>query len=100
MNSSELPWAVVAALPQELAPLKRISHQNLSLIETGMGSENADRSLRAHLRKQEFAGVLGIGLAGALSPSLRIGDLVIGQEVHGESQYTATPRLLDAARKI
>jgi len=100
MNRAEHPWAVVAALPQELAPLRRISHQNCSLIVTGMGIENADRNLRAHLREKEFAGVFGIGLAGALTPSLRIGDLVIGQEVHGESIHHADAQLLDAAGKI
>ena len=99
MNNRVFPWAVVAALQQELAPLKRRFQHDLVLIETGMGCENADRSLRARLREQHVAAVLGIGLAGALSSSLEIGDLVIGQEVWGRTRITPPASLVKAARE-
>jgi len=44
--------------------------------------------------------LLGIGLAGALSSALQVGDLVIGQEVLGPSRLTPSPRLLSLARDV
>lgn len=94
------PLAVVAAMRMELAPLQRRSRDGLLLIETGIGVENVERRLHAQLQGRAAEALLGIGLAGALSSALQVGDLVIGQEVLGPSRLTPSPRLLSLARDI
>lgn len=93
------PFAVVAAMKMEVARLQRRAGDRLHLITTGIGVENVERSLHAHLQAKRAEAVLGIGLAGALSPVLRVGDLVIGQEVWGPSRLTSSPELLSLARE-
>ena len=99
----ETPLAVVAALRQELAPLGRQAHPNLALIETGAGTQNAGRHLRSWLDRQRARAVLGIGFAGALSPSLQVGDLVVAREVRGaggERLATNASPLISAAERM
>jgi adenosylhomocysteine nucleosidase len=85
MNRSIFPWVVVVALRREVVPLRKLCRPNLVLLQTGMGCENADRTLRTFIREQPVSAVLGVGLAGALSSTLGIGDLVVGQEIRGPS---------------
>ncbi len=70
MNPSVFPWVVVGALRREVVPLQKLCRPNLVFLQTGMGCENADRGLRTLIREQPVSAVLGVGLAGALSPSL------------------------------
>jgi nucleoside phosphorylase len=84
----------------ELVQLQRRSRDGLALIETGIGVENVERRLHAQLQGGEADAILGIGLAGALSETLKVGDLVIGQEVSGPSRLTPSPRLLSLAREV
>ncbi len=84
----------------ELAPLQRRCHDRLLLIETGIGADNVVRSLQAQLQGKSAEAVLGIGLAGALSSGLRVGDLVIGQEIWGPSRLTPSSQLLSLAGEL
>ena len=93
-------WAVVAAMKRELAPLRRSCFPHLQLIETGMGQHHADRAIRQLINQRPVGAVIHIGLAGALSPALQLGDLVIGKEVRGACSFAPTLNLLEAASKI
>lgn len=99
MNQRVFPWVVVGALRREVVPLQKHCRRNLVFLETGMGCENADRCLRTLIREQPVSAVLGVGLAGALSSSLEIGDLVIGQEIRGPSRITPPEALSKAAQE-
>ncbi|MGA9772605.1 MAG: hypothetical protein WBV94_26480 [Blastocatellia bacterium] len=83
VETESTPILVVAALGRELAPLARLSHAGLALIETGEGPRNASRVLRARLELKSARAVINIGFAGSLSPLLRAGDIVIAREVRG-----------------
>jgi adenosylhomocysteine nucleosidase len=103
VSDGELPLAVVAALKRELVPLGRKAHPNLALIETGAGAQNADRHLRWWLERSRTRGVIGIGFAGALSPSLLVGDLMVAREVlggKGERLAANSALLISAAERL
>jgi nucleoside phosphorylase len=68
---------VVAALKWELAAVRKIKSSNFLFLETGIRAENATRSLESFLAKHSVQMVWNIGFAGALSHSLRVGDLLI-----------------------
>jgi adenosylhomocysteine nucleosidase len=68
---------IVAALKRELAWLARMKLPNVELLDTGEGRANADRALRAWFEKNDADFLICVGFAGALSPALQIGDLVI-----------------------
>jgi len=98
-NPSEAAILVVAALSRELAELAREPHPALALLETGEGIVNAERHLDAWLEKRRAHAVLSIGFAGALSSSLKAGDLVIADEVR-DSSAAPDAKLLTAARRV
>jgi adenosylhomocysteine nucleosidase len=93
---------VVAALGRELAALKRAAEPRLALLETGEGTENAERAVRAWLDAETPRIVLGIGFAGALSQLLEVGDLLVARESRsvGSEAFKAIPSLLEAAGRI
>jgi adenosylhomocysteine nucleosidase len=93
-------WAVVAAMKREMAPLRRHSSSHLLLVETGMGQRNADRAVRQLFDQKSVRAVIHVGMAGALSPVLQVGDLVIGKEVQGTHSFEPSPALLAAAAQI
>ena len=98
-NGKESPILVVAALSRELAELRGKSHPDMALLETGEGTVNAERHLEAWLDRRSTRTVLSIGFAGALSPSLRIGDVVIADGVR-DASATPDAKLLSAARRV
>lgn len=98
-NRAEAPILVVAALSRELAELARESHPALALLETGEGIVNAERHLEAWLEQRRARTVLSIGFAGALSSSLKAGDVVIADEVR-DSSAPPDAKLLSAARRV
>jgi hypothetical protein len=65
----------------------------LVFLEAGVGTDNATERLTKFLEKQRTDFVLGAGMAGALSPHLRIGDLVIVERVVGPSTLLTLPQL-------
>jgi len=89
---ARLPLLVVAALKRELAAIARDHHGEIALLATGEGPRNAERALRAWLSQQQARAIINIGLAGALSPSLQAGDLLIAREIRGPD------RAFDASR--
>jgi adenosylhomocysteine nucleosidase len=100
----ESPLLVVAALARELAPLGREARAGMVLIETGEGIRNSERAVRSWLDQRAARAVLGIGFAGALSASLKIGDLVIARNVCGADRagesFVSSPVLLSAAGRV
>jgi adenosylhomocysteine nucleosidase len=98
-NLAEAPILVVAALSRELAELGRKSHPGVELLETGEGIVNTQRHLEAWLEQRSARAVLSIGFAGALSSSLKAGDLVIAGEVR-DSSAAPDGQLLTAARRV
>ena len=99
MNRSEFPWVVVGALRREIVPLRKLCRPNLVFLQTGMGCENTERTLRILIRKQPVSAILGVGLAGALSSVLEIGDLVVGQEIRGPSLIVPPATLANVAQQ-
>ena len=98
-SSAAAPILVVAALSYELEELQRAAHNGLALLETGEGVLNAERQLESWLSGRPTRAVLSIGFAGALSPSLQIGDLVIAENIRG-TETRPDSNLLAAAKKI
>src|SRR5689334_15326375 len=68
---------VVAALKREIAPLARKQQSDVECLVTGEGRANAERAVRQWFAHKRADAVIGAGLAGALSPGLQIGDLLI-----------------------
>jgi adenosylhomocysteine nucleosidase len=99
LSAEQAPILVVAALSYELAKLNRGAHHGLVLLETGEGIVNAERHLEGWLERGAARAVLSIGFAGALSPSLQVGDLVIGREVR-DSKGSPDAKLLSAAKQV
>jgi len=98
-SAEQAPVLVVAALSYELAKLHRGARHGLALLETGEGIANAERCLEAWLERGAARAVLSIGFAGALSPSLQVGDLVIGREVR-DSRGSPDANLLSASKRV
>ncbi len=98
-RAKEIPILVVAALSRELAKLGQQSHPGLRLLETGEGIANVQQSLEARLDQESARAVLSVGFAGALSPTLQVGDLVIANGVCG-SKGQPDAELLSAARRV
>lgn len=80
-NPETFPILVVAALGRELASLNREAVAGVTLLKTGEGTANAERSLEVWLEHHQARAVVSIGFAGALSRDLQPGDLVIARKV-------------------
>ena len=100
----DLPVLIAAAMGRELAPLSRRGVPGLSFLETGVGVQNARRCLQSYLLRHRVRALIGIGFAGALSASLRVGDLIVAREVCRDGQRTESLTelfsLAEAARGI
>ena len=94
------PVAVVAAMREEIQPLLRrmraragispnglrtwhgeIGGRSIVLARTGDGSRNAERGARQLLDGLRPEVLIGVGIAGALSRDLTVGDLVVGERL-------------------
>lgn len=110
-ETSELV-AVVAAMEEEIAVLRsrvrertevadgprrylrgRLAGVDVVLGVTGAGKRNADHGIRCLIQKCAPTRVLAIGLAGALSPDLRVGDLLVSSEVMEGERLLGWPDL-------
>ncbi|HSB11196.1 MAG TPA: hypothetical protein VLM38_17035 [Blastocatellia bacterium] len=98
-SSVDAPILVVAALGRELARLRSAMPSGVALLETGEGVLNAERNLETWLARGPARAVLSIGFAGALTGSLKAGDLVIAREVRDAPAKPDTS-LLQAAESI
>jgi len=82
-DHSDRVWVVVGATPTELAALGLDPPPpHLVLIRSGVGKASAAAAIARALDPERHAGVLSIGLAGALPGSgLAIGDIVIASHM-------------------
>jgi len=69
---------VCFALKEEAGPFRKIlgAHPGTAVIITGIGRENAGRSIQEFLQTGSPDWVLTCGFAGGLNPTLKIGDVV------------------------
>jgi adenosylhomocysteine nucleosidase len=86
LQSAARPALIVAALKRELAVIARSRRTDIALLETGEGPRNAARVLRAWLAERGARAVINIGLAGALTDTLQVGDVVIAREIRGDER--------------
>jgi adenosylhomocysteine nucleosidase len=61
------------------------------LASTGDGAENAARGARALLEGRRVESIIVVGVAGALSPALRLGMLLVSREVMDENRPVGAP---------
>jgi len=69
---------VCFALKEEVAPFRKIAAGNsrISILITGIGRQNAEKSLREFLATNLPEIVLTCGFAGGLNPDLKLGEIV------------------------
>jgi nucleoside phosphorylase len=111
---------VLAALPEEMQPLRamltdarrflddeeiwcgRCAGRSVALVLTGDGERNARAGAFAALRYLHPGAVLAIGVSGALSPELKMGDLLVGHQVMREQgdAWPASRSLIAAAEGL
>ena len=110
---------VLAALPDEVRELRamladlrplggegavqrgRWRGRDIGLAVTGDGDRNARVGAAAALHRVRARAVIAIGVAGALSPELAAGELLVAHRVmreHGEAWHAPPPWLAGAAR--
>lgn len=101
---------VVTALPEELAPLlhrasavrkiragRRCFYQatmgqaGVVMTRTGDGWSNAEQGVEALLERFPVTGLIGAGVAGALSPGLQVGDLLVARSVFKALEPAPSP---------
>lgn len=77
-QSTDAPTLVCFALEAEATPFRKISADKpgVSLLVTGIGRRNADRSVREFLAAHSPERVLTCGFAGGLNPDLQLGDVL------------------------
>jgi nucleoside phosphorylase len=115
----EVDAVVLAALHDEMRPLRamladvrplagesavwrgRWRGREIALAVTGDGDRNARAGAAAALRRVRARAVIAIGVAGALSPELATGELLVAHRVmreHGDAWQAPPPWLAGAAR--
>ena len=72
------PPAVCFALKEEAAPFRKIAagKSGISILITGVGRQNAEKSVREFLATNSPELVLTCGFAGGLNPDLKLGEVV------------------------
>jgi adenosylhomocysteine nucleosidase len=85
----------------------KLESRDCLLVRTGMGKERAENATRLVLQRYPVTAMISLGFAGALSPELTIGDVVVCSTMHcasgpekrdGESEaYHADANLLALA---
>jgi adenosylhomocysteine nucleosidase len=84
---------VCFALKEEAAPFRKITAGGLrrghpvSILLTGIGRENAGKSIREFLAGNSPEWVLTCGFAGGLNPDLKIGDVVFESSKRRDELY-------------
>ena len=95
------PVAILAAIPEELAGIRRAVPQSGKVVLgcTGDGPRRAAAGAATFLERHKPSALVGAGLAGALTPGLSVGELVASRRVRFEVGDVATPdpRLLERA---
>jgi adenosylhomocysteine nucleosidase len=93
---SELKILICFALKEEAAPFRKIAagKTGITILLTGIGRQNAEKSLREFLATHSSKLVLTCGFAGGLNPELKLGDIVFET-----SDETLRAKLLSARAK-
>lgn len=95
MGRTRPPLLVVSALRIERVALRtgaaRSGAEGVTLLRTGMGPKNADRTVRAALHQPELrdASVLTTGFCAGLAPGMRPGDVVVADDGHESAALAA-----------
>lgn len=92
------PWCILSALKTESAFLRPLNLPGVHLVETGVGPQNADRTIRKTSTEKQIGGIIHIGFAGALTPALHLGDLVLLESV--ENADSSQSIAADSAKRI
>jgi adenosylhomocysteine nucleosidase len=84
------------ALKEEAAPFRKIAagKNGITILLTGIGRQNAEKSLREFLANHSPELVLTCGFAGGLNPELKLGDVIFET-----SDETLRTKLLGAGAK-
>jgi adenosylhomocysteine nucleosidase len=84
------------ALKEEAAPFRKIAagKTGITILLTGIGRQNAEKSLREFLATHSPELVLTCGFAGGLNPDLKLGDIIFET-----SDETLRAKLLGAGAK-
>jgi adenosylhomocysteine nucleosidase len=91
--------AVVCAVPAERRALAELAGPELAIHVSGMGAAAAGRTAAA-VTARPLRALVSAGFCGALSPELRVGDLVAPDEVHDHAtgeRFAPDPEMLAAA---
>jgi adenosylhomocysteine nucleosidase len=91
--AEERPVAILTAIPEELAAIRRAVPESRAVVltATGDGPKRAASGAATFLERHRPSAVFGAGLAGALSPGLSVGDIVASRRVRFEVGDAATP---------
>ena len=100
------PIGIIAAMRDELAPLRRrLSDLKIATAVTGDGAARAALGASRFLDRQRPSTLLGVGVAGGLTPAAGRGELIVAERlICGEERFEieASPlseRLLDAGAR-
>jgi adenosylhomocysteine nucleosidase len=92
-----MPLLICFALKEEAAPFQKIAagkaataQAGISILLTGIGRRNAEKSVREFLATHSPELVLTCGFAGGLNPDLKLGDVVF--EIHSSSSRRESAR--------
>ena len=91
--------AVVCAVPAERRALAELAGPELEIHVSGMGAAAAERTAAA-VTARPLRALVSAGFCGALSPDLRVGDLVAPDAVRDEASgeiFAPDPEMLAAA---
>jgi len=96
-----LMLAILGAFGQEIVDLRRqmvieevvaerdcklyrgkFENRDTLLVQTGMGKERAENATQFILERYSVTAIISLGFAGALTPELRIGDVVVCSALH------------------
>jgi adenosylhomocysteine nucleosidase len=91
------------ALKEEAAPFRKLAANkpNVSILLTGIGRQNAEKTVRKFLAANSPKLVLTCGFAGGLNPDLKIGDMVFEMpaEIRHSQGSSLQERLISAGAK-
>lgn len=87
------PIVILTALEEELEGVRRSLPESAGLVSTatGDGPRRAASGAARFLERHRPSAVIGAGLAGALTPGLSVGDIIVSRRVRGEVGDIATP---------
>ncbi len=81
-HTHDFPILIVAAVEQELTPLRRLHHRNdLEFLVSGMGRGRAHASVQQRLTKNKYRLVISAGFSGGTTSGFHVGDLVVASEI-------------------